>query len=127
MGFNKQKGECKAMKKIKIKKWSELDGQANNRFELEYDVCDRKEMIDVVDKKTKMIILFIRIEDMSKETIIKLLKTFDFDIEFIKTLTDDERLAEIQCLMTELGMTELSERQKEIMQKVFDLTKKESD
>jgi len=114
------------MKKIKIKKWSELDGQANSRFGLMYNVSDR-EIIDVVDKKTKMIILeFIWIEDMSKEIIIKLLKTFDFDIEFIKTLTDDERLAEIQCLMTELGMMELSKKQKEIMQKVFDLTKKES-
>lgn len=113
------------MKKIKIKKWSELDGQANSRFGLKYNVSDR-EMIDVVDKKTKMIILeFIWIEDMSKEIIIKLLKTFDFNIEFIKTLTDDERLAEIQCLMTELGMTELSERQKGILGKVWDLTIKE--
>lgn len=48
--------------------------------------------------------------------------------ELIKEKIDlSDRLAEIRYILVELGMTELSERQKGIMQKVFDLTKKESD
>jgi len=61
------------------------------------------------------------------ETLNPLCNYDDFFQLKCKPLTDDERLAEIQCLMTELGMTNISEEQQKIIQKIWDLTnRKES-
>jgi hypothetical protein len=111
------------MKKIKIKEWEDLTNERNYKYiiEVEKGQDEKAEWICARESPTSRSV-DICIKTTEKEQILAILKVLGFDVEFIKPLTDDERLAEIQCLMTELGMTELSERQKEIMQKVFDLT-----